>query len=135
MKVKTLVYRLVVAIAAITLASGLGQLVMPGMVLRIVGGALTPAAQHFFAIVGMFMALFGGMVLHALLSGRHHRIVLVWASLQKIGAFAAVTIGVSNDIFSPLAMAVAFFDLASGLLMLGYLYLIRHETERQVHLI
>jgi len=132
---KQLVYRLIVAIAAITLISGLGQLLMPGFVLRVVGAPVTPATQHFFAIVGMFMALFGGMVLHALLSAWHHRVVLLWASFQKLGAFGAVTIGVSSGVFSPLAMGVAFFDLASGLLMLWYLFLIRSETERESHLI
>jgi hypothetical protein len=132
---KPLLYRLIAAIAAITLFSGLGQLLMPGFVLRVVGAEVLPATQHFFAIVGMFMALFGGMVLHALLSARHHRIVLLWAALQKVGAFAAVTIGVSGDVFSPLAMGVAFFDLASGLLIAWYLVLIRNETERAFHLI
>ncbi|NBB74654.1 MAG: patatin [Bacteroidetes bacterium] len=132
---KQLLYRIIAAIAAITLFSGLGQLLMPGFVLRIVGAEVLPATQHLFAIVGMFMALFGGMVLHALLSARHHRIVLLWAALQKLGAFGAVTLGVSNGIFSPLAMGVAFFDLASGLLMVWYLFLIRNESERAVHLI
>ncbi len=131
---KQLLYRIIAAIAAITLLSGLGQLLMPGFVLRIVGAEVVPATQHFFAIVGMFMALFGGMVLHALFSARHHRIVLLWAALQKGGAFGAVTLGVSSGIFSPLAMGVAFFDLASGLLMVGYLWVTRHETERSFHL-
>ena len=57
------------------------------------------------------------------------------AALQKLGAFGALTIGVSNGIFSPLAMGVAFFDLASGLLMGGYLFLIRNESERAFHLL
>lgn len=132
---KQLVYRILVAIGGITLFSGLGQLLMPGVVLRIVGAAVLPTTQHFFAIVGMFMALFGGMMLHALLTARHHRVVLLWVALQKLGAFGAVTLGVSNDIFSPLAMGVAFFDLISGVLILGYLWLIRNETERSFHLI
>jgi hypothetical protein len=42
---------------------------------------------------------------------------------------------VSGDVFSPLAMGVAFFDLASGLLIAWYLVLIRNETERAFHLI
>ncbi|RMH62260.1 MAG: patatin [Bacteroidetes bacterium] len=132
---KQLLYRLVAVIAALTLLSGLGQLLMPGLVLRLIGAEATPTSLHLFAIVGMFMALFGGMVLHALVSARHHRIVLLWAALQKLGAFAAVTLGVANDLFSPLAMAVAFFDLASGLLMIAYLLMIRHEPERNVQLL
>ncbi|ARA92943.1 patatin [Rhodothermaceae bacterium RA] len=132
---KQLLYRIVAVIAALTLLSGLGQLLMPGLVLRLIGAEATPTSLHLFAIVGMFMALFGGMVLHALVSARHHRIVLLWAALQKLGAFAAVTLGVANDLFSPLAMAVAFFDLASGLLMIAYLLMIRHEPERNVQLL
>ncbi len=132
---KQLLYRIVAVIAALTLLSGLGQLLMPGLVLRLIGAEATPTSLHLFSIVGMFMALFGGMVLHALVSARHHRIVLLWAALQKLGAFAAVTLGVANDLFSPLAMAVAFFDLASGLLLIAYLLMIRHEPERNVQLL
>lgn len=85
--------------------------------------------MHFFAIVGMFMALFGGMMLHAVYSAYPNKVAILWASFQKLGAFAAVGLGILNEIFSPIAAGVAFFDLFSGLLFLYYLRTLRsHEV-------
>ncbi len=47
----------VAAISALTLLSGLGQLALPGTVLNLLGADSTPTTRHFFAIVGMFMAV------------------------------------------------------------------------------
>jgi hypothetical protein len=127
MKAHSLLSKVLVAIAAITVLSGLGQLLVPGFVLRIVGGTPSPAANHFFGIVGMFMVLFGGMLLQALLSAGHHPIVVFWSGLQKFGASAAVALGVLRAVFGPLALLVAGFDLLSGLLILAYWRMIRSE--------
>lgn len=102
------------------MASGLGQLVRPDLVLRLIGGETTPASLHFFGIVGMFMLLFGGMLLHALLTAGDHSVAVLWAGLQKFGAAGAVGLGVMNDVFSPLALAVAGFDLLSGFFIFAY---------------
>ena len=48
----------VAAVAAITVVSGLGQLVVPGVVLDVLGAESTPTTRHFFAILGMFLAVF-----------------------------------------------------------------------------
>ena len=120
MKDKDWLYRSLAVISFLTAVSGLIQMAAPGFILRLLSAETTPAALHFFSIVGMFMTLFGGAFLNALLSPEHHPIVVFWASLQKLGAFAAVGLGVARHIFSPLALAVAFFDLLTGVLGLCY---------------
>jgi len=110
--------RAVVAIAVSTVLSGLLQMARPGSALRIIGAERTATSRHVFGIVGMFMALFGGATLHAVLINRRGRqSVLIWAALQKYGASLAVAIGVGKGIFSRLALLVAAFDLMSGLIM------------------
>lgn len=108
------------AIAAITMVSGAAQLVLPGFVLDLLAAESTPTTRHFFAIVGMFMFLFGGMLLHGLKVSPRPDVILLWASLQKFGAAAAVGIGVGRGVFSALALLVAGFDLLSGLLIFWY---------------
>jgi hypothetical protein len=112
-----------VFIAWATVASGLVQLVSPGLVLTFVGGDQAPASRHFFGIVGMFMVLFGGALAQGLgtdASEPADRIVLLWAGLQKLGASAAVGLGVERSLFAPIALAVAGFDLLSGILIFVY---------------
>ncbi|MEX0789565.1 MAG: patatin [Actinomycetota bacterium] len=108
------------AIAAITMVSGAAQLVLPGFVLDLLAAESTPTTRHFFAIVGMFMFLFGGMLLHGLRVSPRPDVILLWASLQKFGAAAAVGIGVGRGVFSALALLVAGFDLLSGALIFWY---------------
>jgi hypothetical protein len=108
------------AIAVITALSGLVQIVVPGWELDLLATENTATTRQLFATVGMFMLLFGGLMVHALAIGRELRLVLLWTSLQKFGAFAAVSLGVVGGVFSPLVMAVALFDLASGAVLLAY---------------
>jgi hypothetical protein len=108
------------AIAAITVASGLTQIVAPGFVLDRLSVENTEATRQLFATVGMFMVLFGGMLIHALLDRAEHPIVVFWAALQKVGASAAVGIGVARGVFSEVALLVAGFDLLSGALGLVF---------------
>ena len=120
MKQKNWLYWVLVLISVSTVLSGLVQLASPGFVLHVVGGATDPAGEHFFRIVGMFMVLFGGMMLHALLAAGDHPLPVLWASFQKLGAAAAVGIGFSRGFFSSTALLVAGFDLLTGILMLIY---------------
>jgi hypothetical protein len=113
--------RLVLAlIAALTILSGLTQVLVPGVVLDVLSASTSLTARHFFAIVGMFMVLFGGAMLHAMLGRSEQPVVVLWASLQKFGASLAVVIGVGRDVFSALALLVAAFDLLSGVLGMAY---------------
>jgi uncharacterized protein YjeT (DUF2065 family) len=120
MKRKNWLYWVLVLISASTVLSGLVQLIAPGFVLRVVGGATDAAGEHFFRIVGMFMVLFGGMLLQALLSASDHPLAVFWAALQKLGAAAAVGLGVSRGYFSSVALLVGGFDLLTGILILTY---------------
>ena len=114
---------LVLFIAATTIVAGVVQLVAPGFVLRFLDASSTQTTRHFFAIVGMFMAVIGGLLLHTLLSRADSFPVLLWAGIQKFGAFVAVTLGVLNDVFSGLGVAVAINDLLSAGVILWYLRL------------
>jgi hypothetical protein len=106
----------VAAISAITVLSGLGQLVAPGVVLDLLGAESTATTRHFFAIVGMFMAVVGAVTLQALLSEPTPSYVVLWCAVQKLGAFVAVSVGVVRDLFDSIALAVALFDLLTAAL-------------------
>ena len=109
---------LVGLIAIITVLSGFVQMCWPARLLDLVGGQTGAGADHFFGIIGMFMLLFGGLMLHGVLVDSAP--ALLWSSLQKFGAVAAVALGIYNQVFSTLAAAVAGFDLLSGLLAIFY---------------
>ena len=112
---------IVIAISIATILSGLLQLVSPETVLTFIKGDITPASSHFFAIVGMFMTLFGGLMLHSIYSPIPQKPAIFWCAMQKLGAFVAVGLGIFHGIFAPIAGAVALFDLVSGIIFLYYL--------------
>jgi len=108
--------RLLRGIAATTAATGALQAAAPGVTLGVLRSEDSPAARHFFATVGMFMACTGGV----LLARPDDRAVVAMTAAQKLGAAAAVGIGVRRGVFSPLALGVAGFDALSGVLALDY---------------
>ncbi|WP_412061641.1 patatin [Rubrivirga sp. IMCC45206] len=109
------------AIAAVTVVSGLVQALAPSFVLGLIGAEGSPGGNHSFGIVGMFMVLFGGLLWEGLSPRGPIPTALRWAGLQKLGAAGAVTLGVARDLFGPLALGVAGFDLLSGVLIFVYL--------------
>lgn len=111
----------VLAIAVITVITGIIQVVAPAFVLHFIKAEVTPGTLHFFAIIGMFMFLFGGMMIQALYSERANQAAIFWAALQKLGASIAVFICITHGLFGLLAAAVAGFDLLSGILIFVYL--------------
>ena len=125
MKQKDLLYWVLVAIGVITVVSGAVQLVAPGFILGMMSAPTDAAGRHFFGTVGMFMVLFGGLLVHALASPAHHPVALLWAGFQKFGATAAVGLAVLRGLLSPLALGVALFDLGSGLLIFWYWLTVR----------
>lgn len=112
---------IVLVIAIITIISGLVQVFVPGFVLSNIGAEVTATSKHFFGIIGMFMALFGGLMVHTIYSAQPSQAAIFWCAMQKLGAFVAVSLGIWNDIFSMIGGAVAGFDLLSGILFLIYL--------------
>ena len=127
MKQRDWLYWLLALIAAATVLTGATQVFAPAFVLRFLEADVTTASAHFFAIVGMFMVLFGGATLHALFSARHQPVVILWSCLQKFGASVAVACGVRRGVFSQLAYAVAVVDFLSGVLALWYWLRIRRQ--------
>ena len=128
MKRRDWLFWVVALIAAGTVITGAAQLIAPRTVLALIGGALTDDAAYSFAIVGMFMVIIGALLVHTLFDSADHPIVALWAAVQKLGASAAVGLGVLDDRFAPIALAVAVFDLTSGGLLLVYLARLRRTA-------
>ena len=122
--------KVVFLIGVITVISGFVQMIKPDFVLSIIGGQQTPGGNHSFAIVGMFMVLFGAMLIHALATPSQQPMVVLWCSIQKLGAAAAVSIGVAKGYFSTLALLVAGFDLFSFLLMMAFWFCLQKNNLR-----
>lgn len=115
-----LLRRILIAISGLTMVSGAVQVLAPRRLLRLLVAEDDATARHFFGTIGMFMFVVGGGLLNALLRPGRDPVIVFWAALQKVAAFAAVALGVKRRIFSPLALGVAFFDLLSGLLAAEY---------------
>lgn len=111
----------VLLISVATIFSGLTQVVAPGFVLEVIGAEVSATSKHFFAIVGMFMALFGSLMIHTIYAAHTSKPTIFWCAMQKLGAFVAVSLGVFNGVFSVVAMGVAIFDLVSAALFLFYI--------------
>ncbi|MFI2370730.1 hypothetical protein [Streptomyces sp. NPDC018833] len=105
-----------VLIGAVTVLTGVCQLLAPGPVLDLLSADSTGISRHLFATVGMFMLVVGGLLVQGLLTPAPPPYLLLWAGLQKFGAFVLVGIGVVRDLFGEIALLVAFFDLATALL-------------------
>ena len=114
-------------ISAITLISGAFQLVAPSFVLNFVGASVDLTTKQFFATIGMFMFLFGGMLIHALYNEDDNRVVVIWSALQKFGASIVVVIGIIKGVFLPVAGSVAAFDFLSGILIFVYLWSLNRD--------
>jgi len=120
MSLEKLLHRLLVIIGVLTILTGLTQLLFPNLVLGVLSAETTPTTAHFFATVGMFMIVIGGVFVQSLLSESPDPVVVLWTALQKLGASALVALGVSYGVFAWIALGVAGFDLLSGLLALLY---------------
>jgi hypothetical protein len=112
---------IVVIISIVTILSGLIQMIVPGFVLSFVGAQITSATSHFFSIIGMFMTLFGCLMLHTIYNVTPNPSTVLWCALQKLGASIAVFLGIIHGIFSVSAAAVALFDLCSGILFFYFI--------------
>jgi hypothetical protein len=116
-----------VAIGWVTVASGAAQVLAPGFVLSLLGATDDATAQQLFATVGMFMVVVGGLLLTTLGRPRHDPDVVLWAAVQKVLACVAVAVGVARDVFDPLALGVAAFDLVTAALLVVHLRTLRRR--------
>jgi uncharacterized protein YjeT (DUF2065 family) len=116
-----LIRLLLLIVAAVTVVSGLTQLIAPAFVLGMIDGDASAASQHLFRTVGMFMAITGAMFVQSLLRHSTEPSIPLWIGVQKLAAAVLVGWAVARGLFGPLALGVAAFDLASGLLALLFL--------------
>jgi len=107
---------LVRGIGAVTTATGVLQAAVPGATLGPLKAEDSATVRQFFGTVGMFMACTGGV----LLARSADPAVVLMTAAQKLGASAAVGLGVRRGLLSPPALAVAGFDALSGLIALDY---------------
>lgn len=116
-----IVRRLVLFVGASTAVAGAVQFFVPGVVLDLLDARSTTDTRMLFSIVGMFMAVIGAALVHALLRSRDDaRVVELWAGVQKLGAFVCVSLAVQREVFSSLGWLIALNDLGSGVLILWY---------------
>ncbi len=121
--------RLILLLISITtLLSGALQGLAPAFVLGFVGAVIDTESKQLFATIGMFMFLFGGMMIHALYNEDDNQVAVIWSGLQKLGASVAVFIGILNGVFIPVAAGVAIFDLLSALLLFYYLKTLKSDA-------
>lgn len=102
-------------VAGITAASGVLQMARPQLILGELSPDHSPMTRQLFGTVGMFMAAGGGILHRTLAAENPDRGLLGWAALQKIGAAAAVALGVRHRLFPRRALIVAAFDFCSGI--------------------
>ena len=112
--------KVLAGIAVVTMASGASQTLAPSAVLRPLDVEDSAATRQLFGTVGMFMAIMGALSFGAVRHGQKSRAVVLGTGVQKLGAAGAVALGVRRSVFSPLALLVASFDFASGVLALDY---------------
>jgi hypothetical protein len=115
-------------ISVTTLVSGALQVIAPAFVLNFVGVEIDFTSKQLFATIGMFMFLFGGMMIHALYNAENNRVAVLWSGLQKLGASIAVFFGIYLGVFHLLAAGVATFDFLSGLLFFYYLRTMKRDA-------
>jgi hypothetical protein len=107
-------------VAGITAASGALQMSRPRLILGELSPDHSAMTRQLFGTVGMFMAVAGGILHRTLAVEDPDRGLLGWAALQKIGAAAAVALGVRHRLFARRALAVAVFDFCSGIACLVF---------------
>lgn len=109
-----LIRLLLILIAAVTVVTGLTQLIAPAWVLAFIAPAPGTLGLHFFATVGMFMVITGAMFLQSLLVRSAEAAIPLWIGVQKIAAAILVAWAIMRGLLAPLAYAVAAFDAISG---------------------
>ncbi len=105
-------------VAGATAVSGAVQTIRPELVLGLISAEHDRLARQLFSTIGMFMTG-SGCLLAQSLAPAPDRTVLRWVGLEKLGAAIALTVGVRRAVFKRRVLAVAAFDLTSGVLCLA----------------
>lgn len=111
-----------IAVGGATAVSGLGLIVAPSLVLRILGAGRAEPTPFLFRIIGMFMTVSGGLLADGARprpapSATVGRVALRWAMVAKIGAAIAVGYGVRSKRFGKQGLALAAFDASAAALV------------------
>jgi hypothetical protein len=110
------------AIAFGTFLSGIFLIAAQRFVLDILSAPTATSDRLFFGIIGMFMAIVGGMLTQTLLQPPPSAVIVGWSALQKLGASVAMSLAVALSVFSYYGIALAAFDFCSAVLAAGYLW-------------
>lgn len=116
---------LLIAVALITVLTGLTQMLASEFMLGLIGANPSPVSAHWFVTVGMFMAITGAMLMQTLWNRSMERAVPFWIGVQKLAAALLVAWGFSKGQFGALVLLVAAFDLVSGVLAFLFVHRIR----------
>lgn len=112
---------LLVAVATITLLTGVVTAARPALSADLfVEPAATASGTFMVVVVGALLAVFGAALLHALLNGDDHPLVILWTSVEKLVAAGCWTVGLLHRTLVPMAAALIVFDLLAGALGLWY---------------
>lgn len=115
-----LLRNILTAIAAITVITGLTQLVAPAWALGFIARDASPLGAHFFATVGMFMIITGAMFFQSLRAHSKEGAIPFWIAVQKAAACALVAWAVVRGLLAPISYGVAAFDGATALLTFAF---------------
>ena len=110
----------ILAIAAITVASGAFQIVAPGTALRALGLRPDSELTLMLVLASALSALVGAALLHTVLARRNDPTVLVCAGLAKLCGPAVLGVGAARGLVDRAGLVVAAYDLVTGLAVLWY---------------
>jgi hypothetical protein len=113
-------YWTAIAIAVITMLSGLAQTVAHRAVLSMMQVTIAPETVYLFIVVSLLTSLFGAALLHALLARQRQTVIVFWASVQKVLGAAALFIAALNGVIARSALLAAGYDFLAGSFIFGY---------------
>lgn len=125
MRKKNLMDWVALAIAVITILSGLAQIVAHRAVLSMLQVTISPETVYLFIVISLLTSLFGAALLHALLLRQRQTVIVFWASIQKVIGAAAVFGAALNGIIARSALLAAGYDFLAGIFIFGYWIIIR----------
>lgn len=111
--------RIAQVLAATMLLTGCAWLLAPSLMFASVSTeAATPTAHALFASNGLFLAILGAALLHALRQRAALPVLLLWISIEKLAYAALLLWQVNEGGFSSRVVSMAAFDGIAALLLL-----------------
>ena len=107
---------ILIVISAVTVITGILQLMFPSALLNLVAASSNPISSHLFGTVGMFMLITGALFLQSLLRHSRENVIPLWIGVQKTLAATLLMWAWYSDMFLSIVLLVAGFDAVSGVL-------------------